>query len=334
VSPAELTAGAAWADRLAVEFRASGDRLQLGCQAAPKVGNVQAAAAYQQAHFVWAQTRFEDLMAGHAQLTEVAEGLRKIVAIGKGRRRRGSGSADETGSAAQYFGIQDIRVTARRVLEGDPADLQQRAGVCERAAAEVSQVADQLLALHHQLEPEWGGEVARLGLAVLKQVAAKHIVQAAQLRESMLSFATVAAALRRVQAVGKRLVADAARRDRQLRSRLDEIGVFIESYTGVDVESYAADLIVKGTRRIRKRVVGINAKMNSAVYRVRGGAARSDRGAHRDARCGARRRGTSGCARRCRAAPGRALPQRLRPGAAQCQRSSDGPRARPAHRRR
>ncbi|GIH03918.1 hypothetical protein Rhe02_19850 [Rhizocola hellebori] len=266
VSPAELTAGAAWADRLAAEFRAIGDRLQLGCQAAPKVGNVQAAAAYQQAHFGWAQTRFEDLMAGHAALTKVADGLREIAARRTGQPpRQVARSAGETTVAAAYFGVQDVRVTAQRVLEGDPADLRQRAKVCQRAAAEVAQVADQLSRWHHQLEHQWDGVTATLGLAVLKQIAAKHAVQAVQLRDSMISFAAVAGALKRAQAVGKRLVLEAARRDQELNSTLEDIGVVIENYTGVDVESFAADLIVRGTRKIRKRVVGINARMNAAV---------------------------------------------------------------------
>ncbi|MGH3826030.1 MAG: hypothetical protein ACRDQX_02465 [Pseudonocardiaceae bacterium] len=76
VIPAELNQGAAkieelenTADNLAVDIEG-------GCESRPKVGNVQAAAVYQQAHYDWSQTRFEDLMASGAHLAALAKNLR------------------------------------------------------------------------------------------------------------------------------------------------------------------------------------------------------------------------------------------------------------------
>jgi hypothetical protein len=63
-------------DRLARETKDLAVKLQGACQAPPKVGDVQAAVVYQQANYDWTQTRFEDLLAAEAEVTEFARKLR------------------------------------------------------------------------------------------------------------------------------------------------------------------------------------------------------------------------------------------------------------------
>jgi uncharacterized protein YukE len=76
VIPAELDQGAAKLEELATSVEHLAGEIEGECESTPKVGDVQAAAVYQQAHYDWSQTRFEDLMAACAHLTAAAEKLR------------------------------------------------------------------------------------------------------------------------------------------------------------------------------------------------------------------------------------------------------------------
>jgi uncharacterized protein YukE len=76
VIPAELNQGAAKIDELATTAGNLANEIEGECESPPKVGNVQAAAVYQQGHYDWSQTRFEDLMASSAHLAALAKNLR------------------------------------------------------------------------------------------------------------------------------------------------------------------------------------------------------------------------------------------------------------------
>ncbi len=76
VIPAELDQGAAKLEELATSTDHLAGEIEGECESIPKVGDVQAAAVYQQAHYDWSQTRFEDLLASGAHLTALAEKLR------------------------------------------------------------------------------------------------------------------------------------------------------------------------------------------------------------------------------------------------------------------
>lgn len=78
--PAELDQGAAKIDELATNTDHLAVEIEGECESTPKVGNVQAAAVYQQAHYDWSQTRFEDLMASGAHLAALAKNLRATSA--------------------------------------------------------------------------------------------------------------------------------------------------------------------------------------------------------------------------------------------------------------
>lgn len=60
-------------------------RLQGGCQAPPRVGDTQATAGYQRAHFDWTQTRFEDLVASERALAGLAGKLRESASTYAGQ---------------------------------------------------------------------------------------------------------------------------------------------------------------------------------------------------------------------------------------------------------
>ena len=76
VTPAELDQSATGIDQLAAGTGNLAVQLQGACESTPKVGDVQATAVYQQAHYDWTQTRFEDLMAAEAHLAAFADNLR------------------------------------------------------------------------------------------------------------------------------------------------------------------------------------------------------------------------------------------------------------------
>ena len=57
-----------------------GTALEGRCLSQPRVGDVQAAAAFGQAHYDWAQTRFEDLLAAAAALEPHGAQLRADAA--------------------------------------------------------------------------------------------------------------------------------------------------------------------------------------------------------------------------------------------------------------
>lgn len=76
VDPAELDQGAAKIDELATDTGDLAVQIEGACESTPKIGNVQAAAVYQQAHYDWSQTRFEDLVASGAHVAALATNLR------------------------------------------------------------------------------------------------------------------------------------------------------------------------------------------------------------------------------------------------------------------
>jgi hypothetical protein len=69
-----------------------GTALEGRCLTQPRVGDVQAAAAFGQAHYDWSQTRFEDLVASAQGLDHDAELLRTTAA-----RYRGTDADGATG---------------------------------------------------------------------------------------------------------------------------------------------------------------------------------------------------------------------------------------------
>jgi hypothetical protein len=79
VIPAKLDEGDTNLDNLAKQIATLAVRLQGACQAPPKVGDVQATAVYQQGHFDWTQTRFEDLIASETELGKFAAKLRETA---------------------------------------------------------------------------------------------------------------------------------------------------------------------------------------------------------------------------------------------------------------
>ncbi|GAA3031217.1 hypothetical protein [Actinokineospora globicatena] len=80
----KLTEGAAAIDALSKRTEELAVQLQGACAAPPRVGDVQATAVYQQAHFDWAQTRFEDLAASETELAGFAAKLRETAATYRG----------------------------------------------------------------------------------------------------------------------------------------------------------------------------------------------------------------------------------------------------------
>lgn len=72
VTPAVLTAAADQIASVGKELHAQATELEGSCESVPKVGDVQAGLAFGQAHYDWAQTRFEDLTASADELAQVA----------------------------------------------------------------------------------------------------------------------------------------------------------------------------------------------------------------------------------------------------------------------
>lgn len=62
--------------------------LEGSCESVPKVGDVQAGLAFGQAHYDWAQTRFEDLTASAEELVDVAKLLESSAAAFAGQDQR------------------------------------------------------------------------------------------------------------------------------------------------------------------------------------------------------------------------------------------------------
>jgi uncharacterized protein YukE len=77
VRPAVLGTTAESFASAAKEIRSQGTALEGSCESVPKVGDVQAALVFGQAHYDWAQTRFEDLAASAEDLVEVSQLLKK-----------------------------------------------------------------------------------------------------------------------------------------------------------------------------------------------------------------------------------------------------------------
>lgn len=84
-----LAAGAAAVSDLATTLQAS-------CLAPPRVGDVQAAAAFGQAHYDWVQTRFEDLV---ASADELAHHGQQLAATAQRYRGADTGAANGLGEA-------------------------------------------------------------------------------------------------------------------------------------------------------------------------------------------------------------------------------------------
>ena len=63
VQPDALDAAAAALARIAGEVRDAGTRLEHATLSPPRVGDLPATAVFDQAHYDWTQTRFEDLTA-------------------------------------------------------------------------------------------------------------------------------------------------------------------------------------------------------------------------------------------------------------------------------
>ncbi|WP_121392490.1 hypothetical protein [Actinokineospora cianjurensis] len=80
----KLAEGATALDDLAKRTEELAVRLQGACAAPPQVGDVQATAVYQQGHFDWTQTRFEDLVASEVEVAGFARKLRETAAAYSG----------------------------------------------------------------------------------------------------------------------------------------------------------------------------------------------------------------------------------------------------------
>ena len=87
-----IEAAARGLEALAGQVRAAGTLLEGSCLSVPEVGDVQAAAAFGQAHYDWAQTRFEDLEAS-------STGLATLAAALSGAARAYRSTEDDTAAA-------------------------------------------------------------------------------------------------------------------------------------------------------------------------------------------------------------------------------------------
>lgn len=76
VTPAELSSTSDAVAASAKKIRAQATTLEGSCESVPKIGDVQAGLVFGQAHYDWAQTRFEDLIASADELVEVAQLLK------------------------------------------------------------------------------------------------------------------------------------------------------------------------------------------------------------------------------------------------------------------
>ena len=88
VTPAVLDAAAGEVARAGGELRAQATALEGRCESVPKVGDVQAGLAFGQAHYDWAQTRFEDLTVSAEELVDVAKLLESSAAAFAGQDQR------------------------------------------------------------------------------------------------------------------------------------------------------------------------------------------------------------------------------------------------------
>lgn len=75
----QLDSGMSEVRGLAATTKSQATELEGECESTPKVGDVQAAAVFQQAHYDWTQTRFEDLMESETKLGTAADNLHKTV---------------------------------------------------------------------------------------------------------------------------------------------------------------------------------------------------------------------------------------------------------------
>lgn len=76
----QLDSGVEDLRRVAATTKSQATELEGECESVPRVGDVQAAAVFQQAHYDWTQTRFEDLMESEAKLAAAASRLQVTVA--------------------------------------------------------------------------------------------------------------------------------------------------------------------------------------------------------------------------------------------------------------
>ena len=88
VTPAVLTGAADQIAGAGKELHAQVTVLEGVCESVPKVGDVQAGLAFGQAHYDWAQTRFEDLTSSADELTHVSTLLTNATEAFAGQDQR------------------------------------------------------------------------------------------------------------------------------------------------------------------------------------------------------------------------------------------------------
>ncbi|SES42485.1 hypothetical protein [Actinokineospora terrae] len=178
----------------------------------------------------------------------------------------------------KYFGIDDIRDLADRVLSGKPADLDARARLCEAAQATTSATGRELAELADALAAVWTGAAADAAVARLKTASGKRYEQAAQFAASAVSFRAVCIALVKVQGQARELV-DTANRlgaalDRALSIADDAISVLsgagianwaLKKATGVDLKAKAKEIVLDLTRPILDEALGLNSILEADI---------------------------------------------------------------------
>jgi len=88
VTPAVLTGVAGEVAGAGRELHAQATALEGSCESVPKVGDVQAGLVFGQAHYDWAQTRFEDLTASADELVQVSTLLKNSAETFTGQDQR------------------------------------------------------------------------------------------------------------------------------------------------------------------------------------------------------------------------------------------------------
>ncbi|GLW89959.1 hypothetical protein [Actinokineospora globicatena] len=178
----------------------------------------------------------------------------------------------------KYFGIDDIRDLADRVLSGHPEDLEVRARLCEAAQASTSATGDELAKLAAALTHGWTGEAADAAVATLRDASHKRHEQAAQFAASAVSFHAVAQALRTVQEQANSLVDTANRLGNALDKALSVADLAISALsgggianwaikkvTGVDLKKKAKEIVLDATRPILHEALGLNSKLEARI---------------------------------------------------------------------
>lgn len=176
----------------------------------------------------------------------------------------------------KYFGIQDLRDLAERVLSGDPADLENRSALCRTAHQVTEATGTELLSLAGTLAQNWEGEASNAAAARLSEAGRKRHAQADRFLASATSFSVAAAALREVQAQAQALVDTAE----DLSGKLDRalslatstvmpaagaVSWGVKKLTGVDLKEKLEDAILELTKPILHEALGLNRRMATAI---------------------------------------------------------------------